>query len=523
MKPRAASPAFAELAVVTVFVALVAVQWQGYGSVAGTDAIAYITAGMNLASRGTFTNSSGQPELWFPPFYPLLIGALSAGGAIDPTAVARLVSASFAVIGLLLAGRITRLMGARPYEPALAMAILAANPIYQDAALFPLSEATATTLALGAFAIWLRLPEPGSSGRVIALGALIGLSYLTRPEGLLLLPLWAVIDAFRSGITAAIVKRYAIAAAAALLVALPYLLYLHQETGGVTFTGKTAVNLASGRATYTGQPREYIDPATLEKAFVNYDVTLPGEARRYAWNGARILAGFGRNLGWLLALPIFVGVASLVRERRFRYLSGAMSFLVYLLLLAVFEVKERYLQLTLPSLSILAAHGLTRLLESAQASRSVWRSRLATAVAMVVILGIVVQTAQAVRENLDDRSGSALLRNAAIQLGSLRSPSGIVYEQWGVVGFHAHYQTRTLTPNDLETILRYIDKHEPPGTPVYLALSSMESYAYHQSVRALLDSGEGVPRLQRRIFLSDEDGRVVVYEVRTSSGAVPRE
>lgn len=512
---RAGGPALAQAVVLIAFLAIVAVQWRVYGSIPGPDAIAYLTTGVNLASTGSFTNLAGWPEVWFPPFYPLLVGVASAGGSIDPAIAGRLISITMAVLGLILTGHIARAIGARRYEPALAMLLLAANPVYQRAAMVALSESTATTLALGAFGLWLRIPDRSTTARWLLIGALIALSYLSRPEGLLLLPLWALLDAFHSGLTPQFVRRYALAAAAALAIALPYLVYLHVHTGAWTLTGKTAVNLASGRATYLELPRDYIDPATLEMGFWKYDVTLAGEARRYLWNAARILAEYFRNLGALLALPVLIGGFAMARARQWRILLGLASFFVYLLFLAVFEVKNRYLHLTLPCLSVVAAHGLTWMFESRRrVPRSGRVSWLPAAVATALLAGVAVVSLTAVRENLDDRSGYALLRDAGVRLRGLGVSKGIVYERWGDVAYYAGYHTRPLTPNNLQTILRFIDTREAPGTPVYVVVSTMESYTYDPTVQALIESAESAPRLRRLFSLSSADGKVVVYELR---------
>lgn len=510
-----------ELVVVAAFLAMIAAQWRVYGAIPGPDAIAYITAGVTLVTTGTLTDAAGESQLWFPPFYPLLIGVFSGGGAIDPVMVGRVVSTSMAVLGLLLAGHITRSMlspGTRRYEPALAMTILAANPIYQHSALAALSEATATTLALAAFAIWLRLPERDSAVRYAAIGALIGLSYLSRPEGLVLLPLWALVDVWRMGMTRPLVRGYAIAAGAALVVALPYLLYLYQHTGGVALTGKTEINLASGRATYLRLPREYIDPATLEMGFWPYNVTAVGEVGRYFWNLARILAESLRNQGALIVVPVLAGLGAYFSGKRWRFLAGAACFFAYLFVLAAFEVKNRYLHVTLPCLSILAARGVARLLELPR--RRPWWALTPATLAVALMVGVVGQGVKAMRENMIDRSGFALLRDAGQRLAGSRSSPCVVYERFGMLGYYGHCATRTLTSNDVPTILRYIDRHEPPGTAVYIGVSSLESYGYHPSVSLLLNAADTSPRLQPLFAVSDAGHRAVVYRVRTASGPV---
>jgi 4-amino-4-deoxy-L-arabinose transferase-like glycosyltransferase len=523
MKPLSVlSPARAELAVALVFLVMVAWQWHGPGLLAGTDAIAYIIGGVNVIAHGAYTNASGQPQVWFPPLYPVLIGIASLGGRLDPTTAAHVIAATNAILGLFLTARIARQAGARGYEPALAMAILGLNPIHQGAALYALSEATATLLALCAFTIWLGLADRSSIRRYVLLGVFVGLSYLTRPEGLLFLPLWAAVDLSISKAVRPPFGRYAVAAGVTALVALPYVHYLYQHTGRFTLTGKTDINLAISRAEYSGRPTQHINPATLEMELSQPDFTVHDEARRFLWNGARVLASYARNLGVILAVPVLLGLVSFHESRRRRFLHGGAVFVLYLALLLVFPVKNRYLHLSIPFLSILAARGLFHLLESPRAAVDPRRARLRLVSAVGIGIGLIVQSVAVARNNVDDRTGSALLRDAGVQLGRLAPSRGVVYELWGPVGFHAHMETRLLTPDDVPTILRYIAKHARPGQPVYLAVSTMESPFYHASVKALLQSADAFPQLVRRFTLSNDHGTVVVYEVQVRpAGSAP--
>lgn len=505
------------LAPAVVFALLVAFQWRGQGYFPGTDAIAYIVGGVNLIATGSFTNAAGRPELWFPPLYPLLIGVASLGGRLDPASAAHAISVAFAIAGLLLTGYLTRLAGGRGYEPVIAMALLALNPIHQGAALFALSEATATFLALCAFAIWLQLREDSSFWPYAAIGLLVGLGYLTRPEGLLLLPFWAAVDLARAKARKAVIIRYAAAGLVTALVALPYVAYLYRHTGKVTLTGKTAINLTSGRATYFGQPTEYIDPDTLEVGLWKYDLTVMDEARRFAWNGARIVASYARHLIAILAVPILFGLLAVATDGRFRFLLGGAIFIAYLIVLVVFQVKDRFLHLSLPFLSILAARGLIRMLSGPprRAARDSNRSAVRVAAVALIAFAAVWQSGRLVLANRVDRSGSPLLREAGLRLRQLAPAGGVVYDQWAHVAFNAGHESRIITPNDVHTVLRYIEKHARPDKPSYLVLSSIESGWYHPSLRPLVYSSKQFPQLRRVLAVSDGVDVVVVYEVRT--------
>ncbi len=502
-----------EAAVCFLFVALLGVQWRGLGFLPGTDAIAYIVGGINLVATGTFTNASGQPELWFPPLYPILIGTLSLGGRLDYAVIVPVLSATMAVAGMLLVGSIARHLGGRAYEPAVAMALVALNPIYSSVVIYGLSEPTATALALSAFVLWLSLSDQSPHWKYAGLGLVVGLGYLTRPESLLLLPCWALADVLRSRMSGPLIGRYMVAAGMTLIVALPYVFYLYDHTGQVTLTGKTAINLTSGRATFSGQPTHYIDPVTLEVGLFPYDVSVGEDVRRVAWNSARVIGTYVRNLVALLALPIVLGLVAFVRAGQLRFLYGGVAFVAYLAVVVLFQMKARFLHLSLPFLSILAARGMVLLLGSRSLTPNQrWRVRAGHVLALAIGVALILQSAVMVRADVGNRRGFSLLRDAGERVGRLDPQQGVVFDQWGQIAFHARRTSWILTPNDIHTILRYIDKHAPPGQPVYLALSSLEAQWYHPTVRALIQSPAGFP-LQREFELSDRRGTVVVYRV----------
>lgn len=70
--------------------------------VAVADEIGYITGGIKLVTTGEYSNPCGEPELWFPPVYPVLIGCLSLGGLLASFLIARLISAVASIGRLLL-------------------------------------------------------------------------------------------------------------------------------------------------------------------------------------------------------------------------------------------------------------------------------------------------------------------------------------------------------------------------------------------------------------------------------------
>jgi len=286
----------------SVCLAFVLVYWwerDGMYSIAVADEIAYVTCGVNLIARGEYTNAFGEPETWFPPTYPLLIGIASFGGHIDPHFTGRLVSLVFGIGEIVLIWATARRFVGGRAVPVLAGVILACNPTYQAFSFRALSEATATTMNLAAFYIWLTTYRHESKARWAIVGFLVGLSALSRPEGILLLPLWIGVDAWCKG-----TKRVACHALVSVIVCatslLPYAAYLYRETGAFTITNKSEVNLADGRSAYYHTPREYIDAATLQMGYYPCDITFSQELQRYIHNVGQLGAAFlDIYAGWL--------------------------------------------------------------------------------------------------------------------------------------------------------------------------------------------------------------------------------
>jgi 4-amino-4-deoxy-L-arabinose transferase-like glycosyltransferase len=191
---------FALPATIVLFLLAIFLQWNGAQSVAVADDIAYVTGGVNLVTTGSFTNPFGEPELWFPPVYPLAIGILSLGGLFDPFVVARLISVAAAVVTLILVHRLLeRVLSSDDsgshylsLVPTIATLLLAMNPTFQTYANRALSESLAACLTITALSVWLRVEA--RILRSVLTGLFVALAALTRPECVLVLPLWCGLE-----------------------------------------------------------------------------------------------------------------------------------------------------------------------------------------------------------------------------------------------------------------------------------------------------------------------------------------
>ena len=151
-----------------------------------TDETAYLRSGISLVEGDGFARD-GRPELHFPPLVPLLLGLASrvvddphAGTVILTCLASAAVVAPLALIGRRVAGDGAGI--ATAWIAALAPG-LSTSLVNRGAG----SEAEYLLLVVGA--LWLVVSSADHHGRaraarVACAGLLVGLAYLTRPEGL---------------------------------------------------------------------------------------------------------------------------------------------------------------------------------------------------------------------------------------------------------------------------------------------------------------------------------------------------
>jgi hypothetical protein len=221
-----------------------------------TDETAYLRSGASLV-EGDGYQRDGHPELHFPPFVPFLLG-LGSEVTSDPhtvTVVLTCVSSTALILPLALLGR--RIAGpvggiATAWVAALGPG-LSTTLVNRGAG----SEAEYTLLVVSA--LWLVVSAVDHAGRarawrVFGAGLLVGLAYLTRPEGLFIaLPLGVavlVLAARRPGQPARLRRldvqglRIGAPLLALFLVPIvacivPYAMYLHDNTGQWQLSAKT--------------------------------------------------------------------------------------------------------------------------------------------------------------------------------------------------------------------------------------------------------------------------------------------
>jgi 4-amino-4-deoxy-L-arabinose transferase-like glycosyltransferase len=202
---------------------------------------------------GTGFTLNGLPHVALSPLQPVLVALASAAGAPDLWA-SRVLAALCGALLVFPVAALARLAGGeRAVLPAAVLAavspaLMSFVPFFPGRSwnLYFGSEPLFLLLAFGAVACAVRA-ESGSWRWSLAGGALAALAYLTRLEGAVLAGVLLVVLAARLALrrgSAAAWGRLALAAAAGVLVAAPYLVYLHRELGRWALSGR--VQAATG-------------------------------------------------------------------------------------------------------------------------------------------------------------------------------------------------------------------------------------------------------------------------------------
>ncbi len=189
----------------------------------------------------------GSSSTHFPPFYPLLV-AIFTKFTDDMELAGRLVSCVMSAALVVPFYGIARLLGERRTALLSAIAAMLFHG-FMEPALVPLSQATYLTML--AVSIWLAMIVVQSWSIPVSamLGAASASTYLTRPEGILVYAALAAVLLssliWRDGTVQrrSCLKAIAVSLVVFLLVAFPYVVYLHNWTGSWTISGKSGVTI----------------------------------------------------------------------------------------------------------------------------------------------------------------------------------------------------------------------------------------------------------------------------------------
>lgn len=504
-----------------------------------TDETAYLQSGLSLWEGDGFERE-GRAELHFPPGLPFVLGGVAqiTGDAHEATVIVTLITGTLLLLPLAAIGR--RVCGDRA---GLAAALVAAfcpalTTLLVDGGAG--SEAP-YTLAL-ATALWLalRLADLDGRRRIVgagALGALLGVAYLIRPEALawgalfvpiMVVPLlggWKAIRA-RKLLPGWGRRAGALVAAFAVVLAVfvaPYVVYLHENTGKWQFTAKTQdASLIAWRAVAKGNRR------ARDRVLYKLDETgLRFAARRSSLaalaaedplgylnivrlnidrTATSLFASHFRRVpevpliqlpAWVLLPPplLLLGAWAAWRNRRNRaVLATLVAIAIPITTAVVFFSQPRYLIPATAFLCILAGLGLAQLPKR-------WRTA-GVVVAVVLSIAAIVPPLRNERgwfhprEHVGERAvGEWLAANTG--------PQDLVMTRSMVVEFYADRRTVAMPFDDLPTVLRFARHY---GVR-YVVATKNKLKALRPKLRTLLRHGPH-PGL-RLVFEDKVEGELV--------------
>ena len=216
----------------------------------------YARLAKNLASgRGYVGIDTPGKNLMFPPLYPFLIAAATVATHNEEQA-ARLISV---VMGTALP-LVIYAVGRRLYNHKIALiaaALIAVHPLLVGFSAMGYCETTYITLLFTAVYWTIRAFRSATSPSFAMAGAFFGLAYLTRAEAVIfplaafalaLLYVWQRGTSFPFRIA----QRSLLLPGMFLVLAVPYLLWLHSQTGQWRIEGKSPLNYVTAREIVNG-------------------------------------------------------------------------------------------------------------------------------------------------------------------------------------------------------------------------------------------------------------------------------
>lgn len=530
--------AVAAIALVALVVRLALVLWADRAI--RWDEPDYLTLARNLATGRGFS-VAGHPELHYAPLFPLvaslfyrLLGDLkTASDAVYVLAGAALIVPFFALVRRLFGGRVA----------LAASLLLALCPALNGSVLYwgTMTEPLYLLCVFGGLAFTWAAAEGGRVGPAVAAGACFALAYLTRPEGSFYAALGAAVLVVgilarrqaRSGRAWAALGGFV---AAAILVALPYLMYIHAHTGRWMISGKLGVTYDIGRAVLARDPAEYdrvtasldstgreiiwYSPERFQRDLAAELAASPMETLRRVWANLRLLldAWFDITVFPTLLL-VFVGLAWFAvpwdRRRAVAELYWAAGLLPLLAAFLPFHVEIRFFAPALPIALAWVGRGAVAMgdwaADTAQALRgerplAAWlrRALVALPVALVCLafVGLTVVAVGEGRRGTDfgHREAGLWLKHHAPQ------GSAVMARDLAI----ALYAGLDWVPSPRAEMPQFLDYARAHGVD-YVVVDEREVTVIRPQLKALLQPETAPPELKLAYQYVGNKGRTWVY------------
>lgn len=498
------------------------------------------------AGRGYTGIETSGAELIFPPLFPMLIAATSL--VVGQAELAgRLVSLLLGTLLVLPVYFIARELHGR-HVALVAGLLIALHPLLVGFAASVYCESTFMTLLMSGVFLSLRVFRAPTVRTLLLTGCVFGAAYLVRPEAALYAVLAAgivaVLQVARGHSVRVAVQRGVVLFAGFAVLALPYVLWFHAQSGQWRLEGKSPLNYATelrieqGREPYDAsfgvgpdlsEHGVWMKPHAVALSQVKMP---PGEIARYVIRRAKSVVPFLKNTlvdGGMLGSPLLfvlsaIGLfakpwsrpVALANLFCFAILASAASALFF-----IFYLSPRFLITFVPFLSIWAASGVVALCTWLAATVQLLREKGASywpsvAFGALLVLAVPLSTLQGVEGLYELRMFSAEHRPIKIAgewLDHYAPGQKVVTDSLDVLPFHAHATFVPLPYAESSTALRYLRQRQVRFIVLHDADKTSTPY---------LDDWlkEGVPAPGAVLIYNEASpalGRILIYELKQSA------
>lgn len=493
----------------------------------------YLLLARQLA-RGQGYQLGGRPELHIPPMGPYLAAAaLKAGLPLEQALLVWHVLAGVVLCGLVL-GLTRDVTGSQ--RLALLAGLLAA--VSSSLAVQPLYWGSMTEslfmafLFAGLWATW-RLLHSGQWPAAVLAGLAFGLSYLTRPEGLVW---WALFWLIAAGLSLRSRRGWRglfLYTLAFVVIAAPYVLYLYRNTGRFMLSGKTGITAAmsvpiveEGNALgndygalldSSGQEILWLSPERYQIGLWDVIRADPsGELRRVASNLRKMVHFLVTPLlGTAMALLVVLGLwGNSWGRQRLRAEAFLLASLLPLGVVPLFHVQPRLLVPWVPIALIWAARGLAHLLAWGRDTLAPWPRLRPLHLAWVALVIVLVLLGNLWQQRVDALAGQASLtfshKVAGFWLAEHTAPGSVIMTRDSEIGVYADRPVVPLPNATWPEILAYGRARDAR----YLVIDTWEIETVRPQLAALADPTTSPPEVAYLAHFVDARRTTFVYEIR---------
>lgn len=507
------------------------------------DEGAYLWLGKTLVTGGGYT-FFGRPEMHYTPLYPLVTGLIWLLTRSLETAT-KVCFVLFGVLSLIPVYFLSRDVHGR-LEAYSTLALLAVLPARTSYVFYwgSMTEPLYFCVVFGGAYAGLLALRTNRWPAYAAAGALFSLAYLTRPEGLVfMLGVWAFLAlrrvCDRRSWQWQTAGKLGLMLGAFLVVALPYLIYLHNQIGHWTFSGKTW--MAYMQLHSLGEADEIsfdkvswgLDSTGDEVMYHSkekFDHTLGEEIRAHPAEYLSEVLGNIRQLDSVFLskriLPFFllplIGLAlfrgSWDRRRLWDELYLLLLFSIPILSFLPFGITLRYILGTMFILMMWIGRGLVDvgywLAGTVDKLSSRRRNVARWAIGTTAILTVILVAYYAALQPAFVREGQASMHFNYKRVGEWleqnSAPDATIMSRGAIVAIHANRNWEPFPHASYEEVIGFARRHDVD----YLVVNRSEFEVMRPHLAFLADPAQTPPGLERVFDYEDQLGTTAVLRLR---------